>query len=135
MKKLISFLILVSFVQFGSYADLTFQEESSVYGEYKLTVFNSLRGDIKVTLKIWKDEQGRDKAQFTEEGEVMEVQEIDISGNKLVLGRYPYDYVNNVEMAEATEAEEWILKVEKNKIRGTLNHDFSVSGYRVEGSQ
>ncbi len=65
----------------------------------------------------------------------MRVQEIDISGNKLVLGLYVYDYVNAVEMTEAAEAEEWIPKVEKNKISGTLNHDFNVSGYRIEGQQ
>lgn len=128
--KLLSFLtfILIS-IYLTSFPSELPQKENSVYGTYKITVLNSPRGSINVTLKIWKDEKGINKAQFTENKETMNVNKVEISENEIYLLRFPDDNIGGL---NALGEEEWELKVENDKISGRVNYDYHVTGYRMK---
>lgn len=133
MKKLILFLFLIFCFQVASDASNITQEKIPVYGKYKITVFNSPRGDIKGILKVWKDERGINRANFEVNGEVSEFENVKISKNDISFYYYDDD---NIKPSSASdeEGEEWELKVDGDKISGKAAYMYHVSGYRIKGN-
>ncbi|QGY44593.1 hypothetical protein GM418_13250 [Maribellus comscasis] len=123
-------LTLLTFILISIYLTSELpQKENSVYGTYKITVLSSPRGTISATLKIWKDEQGINRAQFTEDKEIMDVNKVEIAENEIYMLRFPDDNIGGL---NALGEEEWELKIENNKISGRVNYDYQVTGYRLK---
>ncbi|WP_167614055.1 hypothetical protein [Maribellus sediminis] len=123
MKQLIVLFIFVFLSEFAL-ADLYQKSiDENVFGKYKITALESPRGDIKTTLKIWKDDNGEVKAEFVENGEKMPADKVEITGNEIYIERYSEQGMYN---------EEWKLKVEEDKISGYANAQFRVFGNRIK---
>lgn len=123
MKKIVFLLIALMYMQIVSAQKKQIKADENVFGKYQITVLDSPRGDIKVTLKIWKDDNGKYKAEFVENGEKMRADKVEISGNEIYIERYSEQGMYN---------EEWELKVEEDKISGYGNSELRITGYRIK---
>lgn len=123
MKQL-TLLFIVIFLSEFAFADSSQKSiDENVFGKYKITAIDTPRGDIKATLKIWKDDNGEFKAEFVENGEKMPADKVEITGNEIYIERYSEQGMYN---------EEWELKVEEDKISGYANAQFRVFGNRIK---
>ena len=122
MKRLAPILLFFICIQLANAQAEQIKVNEKVFGKYKITILNSPRGDVKAVLKIEKGETGKISAEFIQDGEAMKAEKVEIVKNKISIERYSL---------EAMGMEEWELKVDNNKISGTVNYDYRVTGYRM----